>query len=107
MLTRTLAVESSNTWKKALLAYKPSEESFKNLEGTISASCGLGLLQMVSEPDTGRCASEEAKPRRGVDVRRCASKDVGRQRGVNWGVHIDWRRERVLVRTLGPKGGGL
>ena len=59
---------------------------FKNLEGkperespkrTISASGGLGPLQRVSEPDTGRGANEEAVPQRGVDMRRCASKDVG------------------------------
>ena len=44
---------------------------FKNLEGklerespkrTVFASGGLGLLQMVSELDTGLCASEEAEP---------------------------------------------
>ena len=29
---------------------------------TIYASGGLGLLQMVSGPDTGRCANEEAGP---------------------------------------------
>ena len=49
---------------------------FKNLEGklemenrkrTIFVSGGLGLLQMVSEPDIWQCASEEARPRRGVD----------------------------------------
>ena len=39
----------------------------KNLKRTISASGGLGLLQMVSEPDIGQCASEDAEPRRGVD----------------------------------------
>ena len=47
---------------------------FKNLEGkpkrespkrTISVSGGLGLLQMVSEPDTGRRASEDVGPTRG------------------------------------------
>ncbi|KAG7011315.1 3-ketoacyl-CoA thiolase 2, peroxisomal [Cucurbita argyrosperma subsp. argyrosperma] len=32
---------------------------------TIFASGGLGLLQMVSKPDIGRCVSEEAKPKRG------------------------------------------
>ena len=32
---------------------------------TISASGGSGLLQMVSEPDTGRCVSLLAVPRRG------------------------------------------
>ena len=49
---------------------------FKNIEGkperespkrTIFACGGLGLLQMVSEPDTGRCASEDARSSRGVD----------------------------------------
>ena len=34
---------------------------------TISNSGGLGLLQMVLESDTGRCASEDAGPSRGVD----------------------------------------
>ena len=33
---------------------------------TISASCGLKLLHMVSELVTGRCASEDAGPK-GVD----------------------------------------
>ena len=34
---------------------------------TISVSNGLGLLQIVSEPDTGRCASEYASSPRRVD----------------------------------------
>ena len=34
---------------------------------TISARFGLGLLQMILEPYTRRCASEEAGPPRGVD----------------------------------------
>ena len=38
---------------------------------------------MVLEPDTGRCASEEIVPRRGVDMRRCASKDGGPRKGVD------------------------
>ena len=63
---------------------------FKNLEGkpekespkrTISASDALRLLQMVSEPDTGRCASEEAEPQRGVDTKRYARKDAGPPKG--------------------------
>ena len=37
---------------------KPERENPKR---TVSASGGLGPLQMVSEPDTGRCASEEAE----------------------------------------------
>ena len=57
---------------------------------TISVSGALGPLQMVSESDTGLCASEEALPRRGVDTRWCASKDAGPQRGwIWWGSHID------------------
>ena len=34
---------------------------------TISASDGLGLLQMVSEPDIERCVSEEVGLSRAVD----------------------------------------
>ena len=63
---------------------------------------------MVSEPDTGRCVSLLAVPRKGVDMMRCASKDVGTQRGVDLGrSHIDWRKERVPARTLGPSGGWI
>ena len=40
---------------------KAKEDNMK----TVSASCRLGLLQMVSEPGTGRCASEEAEPKEG------------------------------------------
>ena len=43
---------------------------------TIFASGVFGLLQMVSEPDT----------------RRCTSEDVGLE-GVDWRFHIDWRGE--------------
>ena len=47
---------------------------FKNLEGipegespkrTIFADSRLGLLQMISEPDIGGCASEEVELQRG------------------------------------------
>ena len=34
---------------------------------TISVNGGLGLLQIVSKPDTGRCASENAGLSRRVD----------------------------------------
>ena len=76
----------------------PNETCFKNLEGklerkslkrTISVSGRLELLQMVSEPDTGRCANENARPRKGWIVRS----------------HIDWREERVSTRMLGLEGG--
>ena len=48
---------------------------------TIFASGELGWLQMVSELDIGRCASEEAGSQRGVDTRQCANKDTGPRRG--------------------------
>ena len=46
---------------------------------TISVNGGLGLLQMVSERDTGRCAIVEVELGRG-----CANKDAGSQTG--WGL---------------------
>ena len=88
---------------------------FKNLEAkskrespnrTMSASGGLWLLQMVSEPDTERCASEEIKPRRGWTQRGMPARTLGPQKGWVWRFHIDWRRKRVPARTLGPEGGG-
>ena len=60
---------------------------------------------MVSEPDTGRWASEEAEPRRGwtqsgVPTRTQGLKGMGIERS-----HVDGRRERVPARTLGHEGG--
>ena len=61
---------------------------------------------IVSELDTGRCADFLVVPRRGIDTRQYASKDAGPRRGVDLGrSHIDWRKERVSARTLGPEGG--
>ena len=47
---------------------------------TVFVSGGLGLLQMVLEPDTGLCASEDNGPQEGWIVRS----------------HIDWRGERNI-----------
>ena len=47
----------------------------------ISASGELGRLQMVSEPNTGRCASEDAGPQGGCTVRS----------------HIDWRGDKAFL----------
>ena len=47
---------------------------------TISTSGGFELLQIVSEPVTERCASEDAGPQGGWIVRS----------------HIGWRRERSI-----------
>ena len=56
----------------------------KNLEQKLkrimSASGGLGPLQMVSEPDTRRYTSKKAEHQKG------------------------WTRGSVPIRTLGPKG---
>ena len=57
-----------------ILERKFERESSKR---TIPARGGLGRLQTISEPDIRRCASEEAEPRRGMDMRQCASKDIG------------------------------
>ena len=70
----------------------------ENSKWTISTSGGLGPLQMVSEPDTRRCASEEAEPCRGVDTRQCASDHVGPRRGVD--CEIPHRLERETKHSL-------
>ena len=79
---------------------------------------------MLSEPNTGRCVSEDAGPRKGVDCENAhklergtsANENAGPWRGPGgvstrmlgheggWIVrsHIDWREERVLARTLSP-----
>ena len=44
----------------------------------------LGPLQMVSDPYTGRCASEEAKPQRGWTQDSVPTKTLG-SKGVDWG----------------------
>ena len=51
---------------------------YNRSKGTVSACGGLGLLQMVSEPDTKRCVGEDIGPPSGWIVRS----------------HIDWRGER-------------
>ena len=50
------------------------------LKWTISASGGLGLLQMVSEPDTGCCASKGVRHQEGWIVRS----------------HIGWRGKQNI-----------
>ena len=81
---------------------KPKRE---NLNRTISFSGGLGLLQMVSEPDTRRCASEEAKLRRGVDTSGCASKDSGPRMRVDLGVPHRLKKETSASKDVGFRRG--
>ena len=63
---------------------------------------------MVSEPDTGRCASLLAVPQRGVDTGGVPVRMLDPEGGWIWGrSHIDWRKERVPARTLGLEGGWI
>ena len=49
------------------------------------------------------CQGRGCSPK-GVNTKRCVNKDARPRRGwIWWGYHIDWRKERVLVRTLGPE----
>ena len=57
---RNIAYKGVETSPK--LEGKPGRESLKR---TISARGELRLLQMVSEPDTGRCVSENTGPKGG------------------------------------------
>ena len=63
---------------------------------------------MVSEPDTGLCASEEAVPRRRVDTRWCGSKDAGPRRGVDLVVVPHWlEKETSASKDAGPWRGWI
>ena len=89
----------------------PSRRVLKTLrespKRTISASSGLGPLQIVSEPDTGRCANKEAEPRRGVDMRRCACKDAGPWRGMDRGVSHWLEKGTSVSENIGSRRGWI
>ena len=55
---------------------------------------------MVSTLDIGRCASKEAKPRRGWTRDGVPTRTLGLEREWIEGSYIDWRRERVSMKTL-------
>ena len=109
MCDPTLVGEENETtfirvWKP-LLSKRVLKTMRGSLKMTISASGGLGPLQMVSEPDTERCASEEVEPRRG----QCPSKDARPRKGVDW--EVPHRLEKrtsasVPAMRLILKGGG-
>ena len=79
----------------------------------IYANGELEPLQMVSELDTEPCVSEEAEPRRGVDMdtKRCASKYVGPRRRVDWGGggEVSYRLEKGTSTSedAGPRRGWM
>ena len=87
----------------------PSISNFftESSKWTIFASDELGLLQMVSELDIGRCASKEAQPGKEWTQSGVPARTLGPEGGWIGESHIDWRRERVLARTFGSRGGGL
>ena len=73
---------------KSVETFFPRRRVLKTLRGSAEkpkkdniCNGGLGPLQMVSEPDIGRCVSEKVLPRSGVDKRRCASKNAGPKGG--------------------------
>ena len=49
------------------MRFKNLEEKLEreNSKRTVSANGGLGRLQMVLEPDTGRCVNDDAGPQEG------------------------------------------
>ena len=87
---------------------------------TVSASGGSGSLQMVSEPDTGRCVNLLAILGRGLDMKWCANKNAGSRRGGGFGGsptsigernECQWGRwtskEVDCAFSLGPKEGWI
>ena len=93
----------------------------KNLEGmperespkrTISVTGELGLLQMVSKPDTRRCVRKEAEPQRGWIRGGVPTRSLSLERG--WGLGglgcYKWYKSQtssnVPTRRLSPKKGG-
>ena len=58
---------------------------------------------MISEPDTGQGASKEAKPRKRWTRGGVRARTLGPEGGIE-GSHIDWRRERMPSKALGPEG---
>ena len=83
---------------------KPERESSKRI---ISASGGSGRLQMASEPDTERCASLLAIPRRGIDTRQCASKDARPKGGGFGGGPTSIRGRKECHRVCWREGGWI
>ena len=62
---------------------------------------------MVSEPDTGRCASEEAEPRKGWPTRRCAGEDTRPRREVDWRVPHRLEKETNVSEDTGFRRGWI
>ena len=48
---------------------RSSKGKVESPKRTIFVRCGSESLQMVSEPDTGRCASKDAGPQKGGGFR--------------------------------------
>ena len=79
---------------------------------TIFVSGGFGVLQMVSKPDTERCASLLTVPPKGGDTRQCANKYVGPQRGGLCCLTLVGEENKTplytpFIRVWKPSSGGL
>ena len=66
-------------------------------------SCGLNIVTNRSEPNTERCVEKKTEPK-GSGHETVCQKRKGGELG---GSYIDWKRERVSAKMLGPERGGL
>ena len=92
----------------------PKQMRFKALKGSPKGKTQRG--QYLLAVDLGRYKWYQSQTPNDVPAfslfpkggRHEAVCQYGPQRGWIWGQsHIDWRKERVSVKTLAPKGGGL
>ena len=74
---------------------------------TISTSDGLKPLQMVSEPDTGWCASKEAKSWRGWTWGSVSIRMLGSEKGVDWGVSHRLEKGMSVSEDAEPRRGWI
>ena len=69
---------------------------------------GLGGYKWYQSQTPSDVLAMRLSPEGGCTRGDVASKDDGIRRGVDLvGTHINWRKERVRARTLGPEAGGL
>ena len=83
---------------------KPERESPKR---TISTTGGLGLSQMVSKPDTGRCANERVEPWRWWTQGGVPARTLSLKGGWIGGLTSIGEGNKCHQGRWAPKGGGL
>ena len=91
----------------------PSRRVLKTLRGSPKGkergqyllAVGLGRYKWYQSQTPGDVPARRLFPEGGRHDVGCASKDAGPRRWVDLvGSHIDWRKERVPTRILGPEG---